>query len=147
MDNPENTAASEKVVSRLVAIRWTEKIAKKGWAPIAHAFLDCYRRLPKPLTTTEAMVVIMLMRFKWDARNPFPSLKRLARMMGLGDTSIRNHVRSLEKKGYLDRIYRTGRSNAFDLSPLFEAIESTMERLEREESERIAQIQVFLADL
>ena len=109
-----------------MATRWTDKLVKKGWAPIAHSFLDLYARLPEPLTTTEAMVVVMLMRFKWDDRHPFPSLKRLARMMGLGSTSIRNHIRSLEKKGYLTRIYRTGFSNSFDLTPLFQALEEAM---------------------
>ena len=123
--------ASDRVVTRLVATRWTDKLVKKGWAPIAHSFLDLYAQLPEPLTTTEAMVVVMLMRFKWDDRHPFPSLKRLARMMGLGSTSIRNHIRSLEKKRYLTRIYRTGFSNSFDLTPLFQALEATLERSEK----------------
>jgi hypothetical protein len=52
-------------------------------------------------------------------------------MMGLGSTSIRNHIRSLEKKGYLTRIYRTGFSNSFDLTPLFRALEETLERSEK----------------
>jgi hypothetical protein len=119
----KSTQMSDRVVNRLVADRWSPEIVKKGWAPIAHSFLDLYTKLKTPLTTTEAMVVIQLMRFKWDDRHPFPSLKRLGRMMGLGSTSIRNYIRSLEEKGYLNRIYRSGFSNAFDLRPLFEALE------------------------
>ena len=123
--------ASDRVVTRLVATRWSDKLVQKGWAPIAHSFLDLYAQLPEPLTPTEAMVVVMLMRFKWDERHPFPSLKRLGRMMGLGSTSIRNHVRSLERKGYVARVYRTGFSNSFDLTPLFRALEEAMERADK----------------
>lgn len=138
---PENgNQSSDRVVSRLVALRWTERLAKTGWAPICHAFLDFYTKLPKPLSATEAMVVIMLIRHKWDDRLPFPSLKRLGRMMGLGDTSIRNYIRSLEAKGYLSRVYRSGRANAFDLGPLFEALEAAMDRAEREKRKPRAEL-------
>lgn len=136
MPEVKSTQMSERVVNRMVADRWTPEIVKKGWAPIAHSFLDLYAKLPKPLTTTEAMVVIMLMRFKWDERHPFPSLKRLGRMMGLGSTSIRNYIRSLEEKGYLTRIYRRGFSNAFDLRPLFEALEVTLMVEEMEKADK-----------
>jgi len=136
MPEEKSTPASERVVNRMVADRWTPEIVRKGWAPIAHSFLDLYTKLPQPLTTTEAMVVIMLMRFKWDDRHPFPSLKRLGRMMDLGSTSIRNHIRSLESKGYLTRIYRSGFSNAFDLRPLFEALEITIQVVEMEKTQK-----------
>jgi hypothetical protein len=129
---------SDRVITRKVAARWTETIAHGGWAPIANDFLDNYRRLPKPLSTIEAMVVIMLMRFKWDDRHPFPSAKRLGRMMGLGLTSIRNYIRSLEGKGYLQRIKRPGSSNAFDLTPLFREIERTALGLKMERSQEAA---------
>jgi hypothetical protein len=119
------STANDGLITRKVAARWTESIAHGGWAPIAHDFLDNYHRLPNPLTTIEAMVVILLMRFKWDERHPFPSAKRLGRMMGLGSTSIRNYFRSLEGKGYLQRIKRPGSSNAFDLTPLFREVERT----------------------
>jgi Helix-turn-helix domain len=126
---------SERVITHKVAARWTESIAQGGWAPIAHDFLDYYRRLPKPLTTIEAMVVIMLMRFKWDERRPFPSAKRLGGMMGLGSTSIRNYIRSLESKGYLLRVMRPGTSNEFDLTPLFREVERTALRVKMERSQ------------
>jgi DNA-binding transcriptional regulator YhcF (GntR family) len=128
---------SDRVITRKVAARWTESIAQGGWAPIAHDFLDNYRRLPKPLTTIEAMVVVMLIRHKWDDRHPFPSVKRLGRMMGLGSTSIRNHIRSLEAKGYLKRIRRPGSSNAFDMSPLFQEVERTAGRMRMEKMEQV----------
>jgi len=134
MQPEKNTQPSERVVTRMVSDRWTEKLAKTGWAPICHAFLDLYRQLPEPLTTTEAMVVIMLIRHKWDNRLPFPSLKRLGRMMGLGITSMRNYMQSLEAKKYLLRVRRSGRSNAFDLTTLFEALEATMDRVAREKT-------------
>lgn len=122
---------SVKAITRFVSQRWTEKLAAKGWTPICHDFVDRFTELPQPLTPTEAMLVILLMRFKWDDRNPFPSLKRLAGMLGLKSTAIRNHVRSLESKGCLQRVYRTGYSNAFDLNPLFRLLENLPEKTKR----------------
>jgi DNA-binding MarR family transcriptional regulator len=75
------------------------------------------------MTNAEALLVIHLMRHKWDEAPPFPGFKTLARRMGMTATSARNHARSLEKKGYLKRQKRVGTTNTFDLTPLFQALE------------------------
>jgi len=113
-------------VKRKMADRWTEKLAAKGFTPIASYFLDNYHRLN--VTTPEAMLIIHLMSYKWDEKNPRPGFTKLAAKMGVTPTAVRNHARSLEKrKKLLERIMRVGRPNAFNLTPLFNALEKLMD--------------------
>src|SRR5688500_11912238 len=108
--------------SRRFADRWTEKIVKaKGCTPIYY-FLHNYHRLN--VTTPEAMFIVHLMSFKWDAKHPRPGLPKIAKRMGITPTAVRNHARSLEvRKKLLNRIMRVGRPNLFDLTPLFRKLE------------------------
>lgn len=114
------------VAQRMVSTRWTPKLVAGGWTPVADFFLDSYTRLDPPLSTSEAMLVIHLIRHKWDQEMPFPGFKTLARRMGVTATSVRNHARSLELKGYLVRYKRIGTTNQFDLTPLFRALEGLL---------------------
>ncbi len=116
-------AETPRSVPRTVSTRWTPALTEQGWTPVSDYFLDNYTRLTPALTNNEALLVIHLMRHKWDAAMPFPGFKTLARRMGITDTSARNHARSLERKGYLKREKRVGTTNLFDLTPLFKALE------------------------
>lgn len=109
--------------SKDIAKRWTPTLVRGGWTPISTFFLDNYHRLEPTLTSLEAMLVIHLMRHKWDERHPHPAFATLARRMGVTATATRNHARSLEKKRYLNRIAHQGDPNQFDLTPLFDALE------------------------
>jgi hypothetical protein len=86
-----------------------------------------YHKLRPALTSLEAMLVIHLMRHKWDEKHPRRAFKTLAKRMGITDTAVRNHARSLEKKNYLRRSKRVGQPNHFDLAPLVEAIEHSQD--------------------
>jgi len=101
--------------------RWTPGIAKEGWTPIADIFLRRYTKMN--VSSSEAMVIIHLVSHKWDEDHPFPSARRLAERMGMTETAVRNHIRSLEKKKLLQRQQRDGKANLFDLSPLFQKLE------------------------
>jgi hypothetical protein len=114
------------VAKRLVSTRWTARLVAGGWTPVADFFLDSYSRLDPPLSTSEAMLIIHLMRHKWDREMPFPGFKTLARRMGITATSVRNHARSLEQKGYLRRHVQVGTTNRFDLEPLFAKLEALL---------------------
>ena len=104
---------------RLVSTRWTPDLVAGGWTPVADYFRDSYAKLTPPMSTSEAMLVIHLMRHKWDEAPPFPGFNTLSKRMGVTATSVRNHARSLEQKGYLIRRERVGTTNHFDLVPLF----------------------------
>ncbi|HYT91465.1 MAG TPA: helix-turn-helix domain-containing protein [Gemmataceae bacterium] len=123
-------------VPRVVSSRWTPALTEKGWTPVSDYFLDNYTRLTPALTNNEALLVIHLMRHKWDNAPPFPGFKTLARRMGMTDTSVRNHARSLERKGYLKRTKRVGTTNLFDLTLLFQALEKLQAYQEGERDAR-----------
>ena len=108
---------------REVSARWTAALTSRGWTPVADFFLDSYAKLDPPLTNAQAMLVIHLIRHKWDAAPPFPGFTTLAKRMVISTTAARAHARSLENKGYLVRQMRVGTTNKFDLSKLFTALE------------------------
>jgi hypothetical protein len=104
-------------------------------------FLANYHRLMPPISNIEAMLVIHLIRFKWDERPPRPAFKTLAKCMRMTDTAVRGHARSLETKGYLKRRKRVGAPNWFYLEPLFGALEALMPVVEAEaEAARVAEL-------
>ena len=120
---PKPPVAKQPRLPREVSARWTESLIKPGWTPVADFFLDHYAKLTPPISNPEAMLLIHLIRHKWDAAPPFPGFTSLARRMGISTTAARAHARSLERKGYLVRHMRIGTTNKFELSKLFAALE------------------------
>lgn len=116
-------ASTQTAPSRDVARRWTKTLVEDGFTPIANSFLSGYARLDPCITSPEAILIAHLIYFKWDKIPPKPALSTLGRRMGITATAVRNHVRSLERKGYLKRLHRIGQPNLFDLRPLFVALE------------------------
>jgi hypothetical protein len=108
---------------KTVMTRWShDELFDAGFVGVPTHFLELYSHLKPPLTSGEALFIIQLMNFKWDAKNPFPSYKTLATRMGLSTKAVQRHASTLESKRYLDRIQRIGDSNQFDLSKLFDAL-------------------------
>lgn len=110
--------------SRSLAERWKyEELFDSGFVAVPNVFLRHYAHLkPHRLTFGEALFVLHLMEFKWDANAPFPGYSTLAKRMGISDKMARRHAQSLEAKKYLKRQIRIGQTNRFDLSPLFDAL-------------------------
>lgn len=105
-----------------VARRLSKELAKDGFTTVPSLFLEYYNTLN--VSSSEAILVVHLLSHKWTEKNPFPTFDRLAKRMGMSPTAVRNHARSLEKKGLVKRIHRVGRSNEYDLAPLFRVLES-----------------------
>jgi DNA-binding MarR family transcriptional regulator len=108
---------------------WTPALAKTKYVAVVRGFLHYYSTLkPFELTTGEAMFIVHLMDFKWGAAAPFPKYKTLAVRMGVSEKQVRRLAKSLEDKGYVVREARGGRrSNRFNLSTLFAALEARVE--------------------
>jgi len=104
--------------------RWNHvELFDAGFVVVPSTFLRLYAHLkPHRLTLGEAMFVLHLMEFKWGADDPFPGYATLAERMGVSIKMVRRHAQSLQAKKYLRREVRTGRTNRFDLSPLFDAL-------------------------
>lgn len=106
--------------------RWSPKIAEAGFSAVPTSFLRHYAELG--ISSTEAMLLIHIMARKWDARLPFPSVKKLASEMGLSVSQVRSRLSTLEKKGFLKRVFRKGRSNQYDPSALIKRLEEAVEQ-------------------
>lgn len=125
---PADTAeasASTSAPDRSHEARWGghERIFEDGYVAVPVTFLKYMDQMaPYVLTPAEALFVIQLMAFKWDGSDPFPSYGTIAERMGISDGYARKLARRLESKGFIDRKERQGRSNAFDLSGLFEEL-------------------------
>jgi hypothetical protein len=103
-------------------------LASEGFAPISGIFLESYAKLQPPLTPTEAMLVVHLFEFKWDARMPWPSVKTLAGRLGCSPRYVRKLCERLESVGYLSRIEKRGDSNRYDISGLIQALERYVDK-------------------
>jgi len=118
--------------------RWSPAVAASGFSAVPTLFLKSYAKLG--ITPTEAMLIIHLMSYKWDARRPFPSVARLSTNLGLSDGRVRSLLRRLEReKKMLRRIHRRGRTNEFDFTPLIEALETIRDerRADKADSRRM----------
>ncbi len=116
---------SRPKAARDVATRWggDARIKKEGFVTVPWRFLAYHAALkPYRLTVAEALFVIHLMWYKWDAEPPFPSLNTIARRMGITPIYARKLARTLEGKGFLVRLPRIGSTNAYDLTPLFKKL-------------------------
>lgn len=122
-----NTEPPPKKIDRDVASRWTPTLVEDGFTPISNYFLENYARLDEPLSAVEAMFVVHLMKFKWDRAHPFPKFALLASQMKMKESGVRACARKLQSKGCLVRRLR-GRSNEFDLTPLFTKLEAFREK-------------------
>lgn len=119
--------------SRTYSDRWKHpELFDSGYLVVPSIFLRSYSRLkPYNLTHGEALFVLHLMEFKWDRSAPFPSYGTLAKRMGISKKMARRYAQSLEEKKFLNRLIRTGNTNRFDLTPLFDKL--------REEANRLAE--------
>jgi len=91
-----------------------------GFLVVPIKFLAHYSSLN--LTTNEAMFVLQLMTFKWDAADPYPSYAAIARRMGISEKMARRYAKAVEQKGLLRRKFKRRDTNRFDLSALLDAI-------------------------
>lgn len=104
--------------SSAFSLQWSTALVGSGFTQISNLFLDSYSTMTPPLSHSEAMFVVHLMRFKWASEAPFPSYSKLSEQMGVSEASIKRYARSLEKKHYLIRRKRVGASNLFMLDGL-----------------------------
>ena len=129
--------AAKAESSTSMASRWGDFLADTKYTQIANGFLDYYSVLnggsEEQLNSSDAMLIIHLMRFKWDQHNPHPPFTVLAQLMGIGIPAVRKIVRKLKRLNYLKVFPRYASdgsggsvSNEYDLSGLFAALESAI---------------------
>jgi Helix-turn-helix domain len=107
------------------AERWGNQdgIFAVGFLMVPMKYLSHYAELG--LSNNEAMFVLQLMTFKWDANAPYPTYSTIAQRMGVSEKMARRYAKALEQKGLLLRRFQKRAANRFDLSRLFEAVART----------------------
>lgn len=76
------------------------------------------------MNSTEAMLIIQLLDYKWDSRAPYPTVKTIAQRMGLSQRMVRSALKSLEDGGYIHRDpMSSGGPNRYYFEGLFTALE------------------------
>lgn len=96
--------------------KWSAEVAVLGHTQLPNCLIRC--RVYFDISNAELATLMYIISCKFDDRSPFPSAGKIARASGCSPMSIRDHLRSLEKKGLVKRTFRTGMSNKYDLYPL-----------------------------
>lgn len=119
--------------------RWGDTLAKP-FTPVSLFFLKNYSKLnalpnARGLTPTEAMLIVHLMSYKWDDRDPYPTVPMLAKLMGIAPRTVRNHLKTLEDHRLITRKRSPyGGSNRYDMSGLIRALEELQAKEEETSS-------------
>jgi len=98
------------------ADKWTPEVVKKGFTAVPNILIRSQGELD--ITNGEICVIICLLSYKWTEGNPFPSIATIAKATGMATNTVRNHIRSLQRKHLIKRIYRKGKSNEYDFGLL-----------------------------
>lgn len=125
--------AKKAVVSHDLVTRWggDKAVMHEGFVAVPTAFLKYLATLGGfGLTPAEALFVLEIMAFKWDAGAPFPSYKTLATRMGVSPAYVRKLARNLEEKKFIRRVERTGTTNKFELQPLFDVLAEHVKQID-----------------
>lgn len=102
--------------------KWSAAIEAKGFAPIPNCLIFCQHELG--IENAEFKTLVYLIACKFTTEDPWPGVKSIATSSGSAVGTVRNHLRDLEAKGLIKRVYRTRQSSKYDLSPLIHRLES-----------------------
>mgnify|MGYP002362561044 FL=1 len=129
------TKHTQRITSSFDA-RWSAEVGKVGFLMKPACLVRCFADFG--LTTTEALVLDLLFSYWYDYEKPpeaFPSSNTIARSLGIAYSTVGTHIRSLEAKGYIARIARTGTSNKYDLQPTIDEVRYHVSRRHLPENE------------
>ena len=101
--------------------KWSPIIAATDFTIIPHILIRNQARLG--IADAEMVILILIFSYKFDQRHPFPSVPTLSGHIGKTPNAVRGNLRSLQKKGYIKRIYRNNDSSKYDLNPLIRVLE------------------------
>lgn len=95
---------------------WQQTLDRKGYVQLPNCLFRCQGDLK--LSFGELGVLCSLLTFAYNDMNIYPSVATLCRAGGASDSTIRRHIRSLEKKKYIGRRFSLGHTNTYDITPL-----------------------------
>ena len=135
----KSTATSKKDTGPNVE-KWGETTHEQGWTYVPNILLEHQAELG--ITPAELNVILMVMKYWWERDNlPWPSVKRVADAMGRSRSVVQRHIRALENRGYVKRLYRkdsknkkANLSNQYDFNGLVKAVNKIARKRQKEKT-------------
>lgn len=116
MSNPK------RISSNNFEDKWSPEVAAKGFVSLPNCLVFCQDKMG--IDTAEFKTLAYLIACKFDTADPWPGVKSIARGSGSNPSTIRKHLRDLENKGLLKRIYRIGYTSEYSLAPLIHRLKN-----------------------
>lgn len=115
------TTAMKKSSNYDFASKWSISVERYGYTSIPNLLIINQRKLL--ITNGEMVVLINILKYMWSDKNPYPAVSSIAGHSGMASKTIRKHIRSLENKGLVRRIFRKSNTNEYSLEPLRRKLE------------------------
>jgi DNA-binding MarR family transcriptional regulator len=96
--------------------QWEDSLNSRGFVRLPNCLIFCQKELG--LTSQELTVLCGLLVYAFENLEIYPSVASLGRASGMKTNTIRNHLRSLDGKGFIRRMYNTGDSTTYNVAPL-----------------------------
>lgn len=96
--------------------KWSSAIAKHGFTSVPNLLLRHYSSIG--INAPELRVIIALESYRWDDREPYPSIGSLANLLNVTPRRLRTLVASLDAKGLVARLEREGNTNTYSFERL-----------------------------
>ena len=97
---------------RNIILRGADAATEKGFTQLPNFILKS-----KKLSSGDKLAFAMLLSYAWQNEYCFPGQVRLGEDMGLHETNVRKHLKSLEANGLLAIVRRgQGKTNIYELN-------------------------------
>lgn len=103
------------------ADKWSVPIERHGYTSLPNLLLSHQAELN--ITSGELTIICQLLSFKWTSSDPWPSVELLSKQTGMSPSTVRTHIRKLDKKGLVTRVFRKGATNEYNFRALQERLE------------------------
>ncbi len=115
-----------------------------GFTVVSNLFLQWAGATKPRLTSTEQLLIIHILSFKWGEDHPYPGIKTLADRLGLSERAIQQNLKSLKAKGMLEIEKGPGKrglgaTNRYDLTPLFQKLVAVRLAMEKQRRKKEAE--------
>jgi hypothetical protein len=119
----QNSEQSTKIPhSPGYSFRWGIPLLDRGHTSAPNFFFDHYAEVG--VTKIEFLTILHLARYRFERAGSEcrPAVRTVSRQMGIGNRRLQQIIAGLEKRGLLERHYRSGRTTIYDFSGFSRAV-------------------------
>lgn len=110
MDLPRSIG--ELLKEKTIILKGADAATAQGFTQVPNFLLKS-----KKLSSGDKLAFAMLLSYAWQNDYCFPGQKRLGEDMGLHETNVRRHLKSLQAHGLLNIVRRgQGKTNVYELN-------------------------------